>query len=244
MKKKKNIHTKAPVIILVRPQLSQNIGMVARAMMNCGLCELRVISPKEPVITPESIATASGADAILNETKVFDSLASALKDIRFSFATTARVRDMVKVVYTPIKAGEKLNTFLNKKAKVAYIFGPERTGLENEDIVLADALVRIPLNPEHPSLNLAQAVLLIGWSWWQLSQQEEVKLERNVLPAPKEEEMVFLNFLTEKLKKNNYFCWPEKEKRMYQNLTNIFLKAELTSSEIKTLYRVVKFLSD
>lgn len=244
MKKKKNVYTSAPVVILVRPQLSQNIGMVARAMMNCGLGELRVVAPKEPILSEASISTSSGAQLILEEAQVFSDLKDALKDIRFSLATTARVRDMVKTVYTPIKAADKMNSILKKKGKVAYIFGPERTGLENSDLLLSDGLLRIPLNPVHPSLNLAQAVLLVGWSWWHQSQEEQVKLEKNALPAKKEELTVFLEKLEEKLSQKGYFCWPEKTERMHQNLENIFSKSSLTSSEIKTLYRVVKFLSE
>ena len=242
MKIKENKHTNAPVVILVRPQLSQNIGMVARAMMNCGLSELRVVNPREEVVTPESISTSSGAGQILKEAQVFDSLESALSDIQFSLATTARERDMAKRVYTPIKAGKKMNLLLKKKAKIAYIFGPERTGLENEDLLLADGLLRIPLNPVHPSLNLAQAVLLVCWSWWQQNQSEEIKLERGNVPAAKIELTTFLKFLEQTLENKKYFCWPDKEKRMRQNLENIFSKIELTSSEIKTLYRIVKVL--
>ena len=135
MKCKDNIHTKAPVVILVRPQLAQNIGMVARSMMNCGLSELRLVKPKQSHLSDEAVSASSGAQMILKQAEIFNTLEDALADIHYSFATTARVRDMQKPVLNPEKASLKTNSFLKKDKKVAFVFGPERTGLENEDLI-------------------------------------------------------------------------------------------------------------
>lgn len=242
MKHKKNLKIPAPVVILVKPQLAQNIGMVARAMMNCGLSELRLVCPKQSHLSQKALSASSGAQEILEQAQIYSSLSEALSDIKYSFATTARTRDMVKPIYSPEEASIKINSFLKSKQKVALIFGPERTGLENEDIILANALLSVDLNPVHPSLNLAQAVLLIGWCWWNNQKNTPKKIPN---PLAKQSELdKFLIFLENSLRQKNYFQWPDKELRMLNNLNNIFTRNELTSSEIKTLYRVVKTLSD
>ena len=241
MKYKKSIFKPAPVIVLVRPQLAQNIGMVARAMMNCGLVQLRLVQPKQSPLSDEAISASSGAQSILEQAQIYDSLSEALDDVKYSFATTARTRDMVKPIYTPQKASQKINTFLKSKQQVALIFGPERTGLENEDIIKANALLTVDLNPVHPSLNLAQAVLLVGWCWWE-SQNKKTK-DKSAPLANQKELNKFLIFLEDVLNEKGYFCWPDKKQRMVHNMRNIFMRNELTTSEIKTLYRIVKTLS-
>lgn len=243
MKCKDNIHTKAPVVILVRPQLAQNIGMVARSMMNCGLSELRLVKPKQSHLSDEAVSASSGAQMILKQAEIFNTLEDALADIHYSFATTARVRDMQKPVLNPEKASLKTNSFLKKDKKVAFVFGPERTGLENEDLILANAIISVDLNPVHSSLNLAQAVLLIGWSWWQSKNRTEKDKKISSIATQKELDN-FLIFFEKELDKSGYFQWPEKRLRMLQNMRNIFTRNELTSSEIKTLYRMVKKLCE
>lgn len=231
----------SPIIILVRPQLAQNIGMVARAMMNCGLSELRLVAPKQPCLADAAISASSGAQSILEKAKTYKTLPEALNDVQYSFATTARTRDMVKPVYSPQKAAVKINSFLKAKAKVALVFGPERTGLENGDIILSNALLSVDLNPVHPSLNLAQAVLLVGWCWW--NTRFKITEKRVSRMASQSELSNFLIFLENLLRQKRYFQWPDKEERMVHNLRNIFVRNELTASEIKTLYRVIKTLS-
>lgn len=242
MKQKENRQTHSPVVILVRPQLAENMGMVARSMMNCGLSQLRLVCPKQSHLSKKAEAASSGAQMILQQAEVFDSLSEALADIHYSFATTARNRDMVKPVFSPQKASGKVNSFLKKDKKVALVFGPERTGLENEDIVLANAIISVDLNPVHPSLNLAQAVLLVGWSWWQ--SKGKIEKMKITLPATQTELDKFLIFFEKELEKSGYFQWPEKKLRMVHNMRNIFTRNELTSSEIKSLYRMVKKLSE
>ena len=243
MKHKSNSTYQAPIIILVRPQLAQNMGMVARSMMNCGLSQLRLVAPRESHLSSEALSASSGAQIILEQAKVFDTLEDATSDISYLIATTARVRGMNKPVYAPQEAVENINNCLNKNQKVGLLFGPERTGLENSDIIMANALLTIPLNPIHPSLNLAQAVLLVGWIWWQSTLNQEQQNPNSALLAPKKELNLFLNFLLQELEKKNYFRIKNKKEKMEQNLKNIFTKSLLTSAEIKTLYRVVKRLS-
>jgi len=240
MKHKENIKRASPIVILVRPQLPENIGMVARAMMNCGLSELRLVSPNRSYLSEKALSASSGAQEILKQAKVCDSLSDALKDVQYSFSTTARSRDMVKPIYSPQRAAKKINSFLKSKQTVAIIFGPERTGLKNEDIILSNALLSVNLNPVHPSLNLAQAVLLIGWCWWNSQNFKEKKISNQL--ATQAELDNFLIFLETLLREKKYFLWPDKEQRMLNNMRNIFMRNELTNSEIKTLYRIVNTL--
>ena len=242
MKHKANSNIPAPIVILMRPQLAQNIGMVVRAMMNCGLSELRLVAPRENHLSKEALCASSGAQVILEQAKVFDSLEAAVSDIHYLVATTARTRGMNKPVYAPAQAVKAINQYLNKKQKVGLLFGPERTGLENSDIIMANALLTIPLNPIHPSLNLAQAVLLVGWSWWQSFDKKGDEKKSDL--ASKKELNLFLNFLLQQLENKNYFSIKNKKEKMQQNLKNIFTKSLLTSAEIKTLYRVIKRLSE
>ncbi len=157
-----------PVIILVRPQMAENIGAAARAMMNCGLLEMRLVAPRDgwpDKLTNRAYAVASGAEAVLDNLKIFETLADATADLHFTFATTARARYQMREVFTPTSAGQACHEKAAAGQRVGLIFGPERTGLENEDLAFANATITIPLNPEYSSLNLAQAVLLVAWEW-------------------------------------------------------------------------------
>lgn len=234
----------APVVVLMRPQLAENMGMVARAMMNCGLTTLRLVSPRESHMSDKAISAASGAGSILEQAELYTSLDAALADIHFALATTARSREMVKPIYTPDFAQTELISRLGKGQKCAVLFGPERTGLENDDLVMADGLINIPLNPKHTSLNLSQAVLLIGYEWYKRQTQQFCRLETNgALIADKKELNHFLNSLETCLSEKGYFRFPDKEARMKRNLRDIFTRIDLTDAEIKTLYGVLAHLS-
>ena len=244
MKYKKNSNFPAPVVILVRPQMAENMGMVARAMMNCGLSELRVVSPKENPKSKKALAASSGAQVILEQAQVFNTIDEAISDVHYMIATTARVREIEKPVYTPDESVKQLKIKIQKGQKVALLFGPERTGLENKDLIYANAFLTIPLNPIHPSLNLAQAVLLVGWVWWQKNMKKELVSKNKTQYAPQKELGLFLNFLQQRLEEKGYFRWPDKKERMIQNMKNIFIKSNLTSKEIRTLYRIFHQLSE
>ena len=246
MKKIKNTHiNNAPIIILVRPQLAENMGMVARAMMNCMISELRLVQPRDNHLSEKAISAASGAQTSLEEAKVFSSLESALEDIHFTLATSARKRDMTKPVLSPDDGINQLNKFSQSNHKCALLFGAERTGLENSEIVQANAIIEIPLNPNHTSLNLSQAVLLLGYEW--LKQNKPVSNSRletgsSTLATQSEINALFMH-MEEELEQRGYFRFPDKKERMRHNLHNIFLRNNLTSSEVRTLHKIITDLT-
>ena len=230
-----------PVIILVRPQMAENIGMVARAMMNCMLSELRLVTPRENPLCTKAVAASSGAQEILEHAQIYENLSDALADIHFVLATTARPRDMTKPVYHPEKALSLCQQHIQNGEKVAILFGAERTGLENDELVPANGIIEIPLNPKHCSLNLSQAVLLIGYTWFRTtSDWDNTHLAMGgSQPATQAAVQTFLSHLEHELDIRGYFHWPEKRERMQRNLQNIFIRANLTAAEIKTLYGII-----
>lgn len=231
--------SKGPCIILVRPQMAENIGMVARAMMNCALSELRIVKPKENPMCERAVAASSGAQEILEHAVVYETLEDAVADRQFVLATTARPRDMTKPVYHP----EKAMTLCAEKGaqKTAVLFGAERTGLENDELIMADGIIEIPLNPKHCSLNLSQAVLLVGYTWFRLTaDHDNTHLAMGGSEAASKVELeAFLTHLEKVLDQKGYFRLEAKRERMSRNLRNIFARNQLTSAEIKTLHGVV-----
>lgn len=232
----------SPAFILVRPQLAENIGSAARAMMNCALSDMRLVDPDDDHLCSRALATASGADEILYGAKVFKTVEDAVGDLHKVYATTGRARDMIKPVFT---AEGMVNDVKSLNAKCGVLFGPERTGLENDDVALADAIVNIPLNPKHCSLNLAQAVLLVGY---ELFKSTDATLpQRLSMPntelANKEEVGHFMEHLETELEYAGYFRIAEKKPRMMRNLRNILARASLTSQEIRTLHGVLADLT-
>ncbi len=236
--------TQSPVVILMRPQLSENMGMVARAMMNCALSDLRLIAPRENHLSDKAFSASSGAQEILQHATVYENLTDALTDINFLLATTARSRDMTKPVYHPEKAMDLCLEKTMQGMKTGLLFGAERTGLENHELILADGILEIPLNPKHSSLNLAQAVLLTGYTWFSRVQNfDNSRFARGGSePASKAEVALWLESFKKDLDDKGYFHFPDKRERMEHNLENIFTRIDLTQAEIKTLYSVLKIL--
>src|SRR5262245_3470255 len=154
-----------PAIILVRPQLGENIGMAARAMLNCGLSSLRLVKPRDGWPNPKAERAASGADVVLDKARVFDSTADAVADLEHVVATSARNRELAQRIVTARRAASEIRRWIGEGRRVGILFGPERTGLTNDDMVLADTVLSIPLNPQFSSLNVAQAVLLVSYEW-------------------------------------------------------------------------------
>ncbi len=233
-----------PTVILVRPQLAENMGMVARAMMNCALSELRIVAPRDNPLDEKAIAAASGAQSILEEAHIFDSLDEAVADTHIVMATTARPRDMTKPIYNPQHAIEILYQQTTNDIKTAILFGAERTGLENNELICANGIIEIPLNPNHCSLNLSQAVLLVGYEWFKKAHyldNSRYKTGDSSL-ATKQETDAFLSHLETELDKRGYFRFTEKKERMRHNLRNIFTRSPLSSSEVKTLHGVISDL--
>ena len=228
-------------IILVRPQLAENVGTAARAMMNCALDDMRLVDPDEDHLCSRAIAASSGAQEILQKAKVFKTLSEAVADLQKVYATTGRTRDMIKPVFTGQGMANDVLDNCRKNIRCGVLFGPERTGLENEDLAYADAIVNIPLNPKHCSLNLAQAVLLVGYELFRLSDTtpERFVSMPNTEPANKQETEHFFSHLEQELDAADYFKSSEKKPRMMRNLRNIFMRADLTSQDIRTLHGVI-----
>ena len=233
-----------PAIILVRPQLGVNIGTAARAMLNSGLTDLRLVAPREGWPNEHATPAAAGAVALLEQARVFPDVASATADLQRVYATTWRGRELVKWIVTPRQAAQELRGHAALGTRCGVLFGPERTGLENEDLAFAQAIVTVPLNPEFPSLNLAQAVLLVGYEWWLAADATPPRqLERNHSPPVTQGEFDnFMARLFQHLEDCGFFHPPEKREGMRQNLQAAFTRMEPTDQELRTLHGAVKAL--
>lgn len=241
--------TAAPIIILVHPQLVENIGMTARAMANCALEELRIVSPRDPwplgpVHKKRMMAASSGADDILEKARCFETVEEAIKDLNYVYATTSRSHDMVNIIMTPRAAIPDMLSRIGEGQKVGVLFGPERMGLINDYIVLTNAKITIPLNPEFMSLNLAQTVLLIGYEWYQANDKTPpAQLDRGKSrPATREEYLNFYRRLEAALDEAGFFTTEEMRPTMTRSLQNALQRAELTEQEIRTWHGVIKAL--
>jgi tRNA/rRNA methyltransferase len=230
-----------PVVILVRPQLAENIGTTTRAMLNCGLTELRLVAPRENWLDDRAIAASSGADALLRAAVRFDSTEEAIADLHRIYATTGRNRFMVKPVVTPHQAARELREHIGGGLRCGVLFGPERTGLENDDVALADTVITVPLNPDYCSLNLAQSVLLIAYEWYQAGAPAEPKsMTKGATPVALKKDLVGLfEHLERELDACGFFRVDEKRPVMVRNIRNMFGRADLTQQEVRTLHGIV-----
>jgi tRNA/rRNA methyltransferase len=235
----------APVVILVAPQLGENIGAAARAMLNCGLTEMRLVAPRDGWPNEKATANASGAIEVIEGARLFATVEAAIADLTRVYATTARPRDMVKVVETPRFAAAEIRRRLAAGERIGILFGPERTGLLNDDIALADAVISVPLNPSFSSLNLGQAVLLVGYEWFQSADETPPRqlVTNATRPAEKAELLNFFAHLERALDESGFLRNIEKRPSMVRNIRSMFDRAELTEQEIQTLHGIVKELS-
>lgn len=233
--------TEAPAIILVEPQLSENIGTASRAMMNCALTDLRLVKPKPDWLSERALAASSGADSILHSARTFDSTAAAIADLHHVYATTGRDRTMVKPIVTPRKAAADMRSLAGQGRQTGILFGRERTGLENDDVSLAETIITVPLNPAHFSLNLAQAVLLIGYEWFQAADETaEAQLPMgNTRPARREELNNFFERLEHELELCGFLRNAEMKPHMMRNIRAMFLRTNPTEQEVRTLHGIV-----
>jgi tRNA/rRNA methyltransferase len=240
-------HTKpslegGPAIILVRPQLAVNIGMCARAMANFGLSDLRLVSPREGwprtgALKKGAYAAAAGAVHLLEAAKLYDSVEAAIADLNFVWATTARERGQHKRILTPAEAMPESATRIASGEKHGILYGPERTGLDNDDIAIADAVITFPVNPAYASLNLAQAVLLTGYEWMRASTLATAPftlVERSPA-APREMVISFFEYLEDQLDRAGFFRPEGKRPVMQRNLRNIFHRMGLSEQDVRTL---------
>ncbi len=234
-----------PAIILVHPQLGENIGMVARAMANFGLAELRLVNPRDGWPSEKAISAASKADHVIEAAKVYPSLEEAVADLEFVYATTARDRYGYKEVRSPVVAADDLRSRFRIGQKTGILFGRERTGLTNEEIALADELVTFPVNPAFASLNLAQAVLLMSYEWMKsgLASVEDTPFDAlPQRPAKKEELQGLFDHVEETLDARGYFRPAEKKPKLVENLRAILTRPSFTGTEIQVLRGIISCL--
>ena len=233
-----------PCVILCGPQMGENIGACARAMKNCGLDDLRLVDPRDGWPNPAANAMAAHAEDIVEAARVFDNLEAAIADLSFTYATTARARDQVKPVFTARGFATDARVRSGEGQKIGILFGREREGLWNSEVSLSSAMITVPLNPGNTSLNIGQAVLLIGYEWWTAQDQTvDQRLETTeALPASQLKLDNLLGRLIEDLDERGFLAVPEKRNRMIRNIRNIFQRSGLTENEVNTLHGVVSFL--
>jgi tRNA/rRNA methyltransferase len=237
--------TEGPAIILVEPQMGENIGMVARAMANFGLSELRLVNPRDGWPNERAQATASKADHVITRTKVYDTLEEAIADLNFVYATTARERDGFKPVRSPVVAAETLRTKFRAGEGTGILFGRERWGLTNEEVALADEIVTFPVNPAFASLNIAQAVLLMSYEWMKSGMEDLSDVPFQAMEqtqSTKEQLFGFFDQLEEALEARNYFHPPAKKPKMVDNLRAVLSRRAFTEQEISVLRGVISSL--
>jgi tRNA/rRNA methyltransferase len=239
------LEQRGPAIILVEPQLGENIGMVARAMANFGLSELRLVNPRDGWPSDKARAAASRADHVIDGAVLYDDLRSAVADLNFVFATTARERDNFKQVRGPVEAGRALRRRARAGEKTGIMFGRERFGLYNEEVALADEIVTFPVNPEFASLNIAQAVLLMSYEWMKSGLESETDTNfsgPDIQPAEKLHIQGLLDHLEAALEARGYFRPAAKKPKMVDNLRSVLTRPGFTEAEIKVLRGVVASL--
>lgn len=234
-----------PVVILVRPQLADNIGACARAMGNGGLFELRLVTPRDGWPQPNAWRNASGADRILDAATVHPTVADAVADLHHVFATCPRPRHIVKPVLTARGAAVSLREACGRDLRTGILFGPERAGLDNDDMAQADALVRYPLNPEFMSLNLAQAVMVMAYEWWSAADPTPPRtlMTNETRVATKGQLDNFLGHLVDQLDACGFLRNLPKRPGMVRNIRHFFERGEVTEQELRTLHGIVTELA-
>jgi tRNA/rRNA methyltransferase len=241
-----------PIIVLVEPQLGENIGATARVMANFGLARLRLVKPRDGWPNLQARRSASGADRILDEAELYQSVEAAIADCNLVLATTARAHDQAKPVISPQAAAREIAAHLAAAAaegavsdNVAVLYGRERSGLENSEVALADRIVTFPVNPAFASLNLAQAVALLAYEWFKLVSGGELPfaMPRRSAPAGKEQLFAFFAGLERELDRVEFFRPPEKRATMLINLRNIFTRMEPSQQDLQTLHGIVSAIA-
>jgi tRNA/rRNA methyltransferase len=235
---------KQPSIILVKPQMGENIGSAARAMLNFGLENMRVVAARDGWPSQSAVATASGAGRVLDQARHFSSFHDAVGDFNFIFATTARGRDLTKPVYDPKKAMKIAFEKITDGQNVGIIFGPERAGLENTEVVRSNALITVPVNPNFSSINLAQTVLLLSYEWFlatDIYDENSSNTRKTSVASILEIEQLSLQYENE-LEKIGFFFPEEKATSMKSTLRNIWSRLPLTGSDVRAFHGILRHL--
>lgn len=236
-----------PAIILIEPQLGENIGMAARAMLNAGLSDLRLVKPRDGWPNEAAVKASAGAHAVVDGARIFSSTADAVSDLNYVLATTARPRDMVKETVTPKEGAAELRAHVVSGSNTGVLFGRESKGMSNDDIALADKILMVPLSPAFASLNLAQAVLLLSYEWYQAGLGEvsgDLFIHKDTRPATKKELTGLFGHLEDELDACGFLRVSAKRPSMVRNLRNLLQRAQLTEQEVRTLHGVVTCLVD
>ncbi|MCW5689543.1 MAG: TrmJ/YjtD family RNA methyltransferase [Pseudolabrys sp.] len=235
------IEQPGPVVVLVEPQMGENIGAAARAMANFGLGRLRLVKPRQGWPNEKATVMAAGADRILDGAQLYETLEEAVADCSFVVATTARHHDQLKPIIDAQQAAAEMAPRVSAGDTVALVFGRERNGLENHEVGLADRILTLPVNPAFASLNLAQAVIVVAYEWFKLAGSDAVREDapRSSPPVGKQQLGAFFRDIESELEKVEFFRPAEKRETMTINLRNIFTRMELTQQDIRTLHGVV-----
>ena len=234
-----------PTLILVDPQMGENIGATARAMFNFGLTDLRIVRPRDGWPNSRAIANASGATVVIDAVRVFDTVPDAIADLHHVFAATARPRDMVKEVVTPRGAAEQMRANLTNKLRSGVLLGGERAGLSNDDLVSAKTIITIPTNPSFASLNLAQAALLISYEYFVLGDDtpDAFVSDFDTRPATAQEMTGLFEHLERELEVSGFLFPPEKTPTMKRNIRNMLHRANLTEQDVRSLRGMIVSLA-
>jgi tRNA/rRNA methyltransferase len=230
----------APIIVLVRPQLGQNIGKAARAMLNFGLTELRLVAPRDGWPNPEAGPAASGADAVLEQAPVYATTADAIADCNLVFASTVRRRDLVLPVVDPARMAKEIH---QAQGKTAILFGPERSGLETEDVALAGKIVTVPINPKFGSLNLAQAVILLAYEWSRGRPLEQPTFKDAEPPASQSEVDGLIGQVDEALERSGYYFPADRKEVSKLTLRTLLTKPGWSSREVRALRGMIRSIA-
>lgn len=232
----------APTIILIEPQMGENIGAAARAMLNCGLTDLRIVNPRDGWPNERANAMSSGALEKMPPVQVFTSTEAAVADLQCVYATTARPRDMIKPVFTARGAADDIKA--RAEQKTGYLFGPERAGLSNDDVALAHAIVTIPMNPDFSSLNLGQGVLLCAYEWFQAMDGTPPLISSDEdAVAPHGELNELFGRLENELAEGGFFRTQELRPNVMRNLKNMLTRMNMTSQEARTFHGIITTLT-
>lgn len=231
----------APVVVLVRPQLGQNIGKAARAMLNFGMTELRLVGPRDGWPNPDAGPAASGADVVLEQAQVFEAVADAIADCSSVYASTVRRRDLMMPVLSP---EEMAAAIAASPGRSAMLFGPERAGLETDEVALANAIVTVPINPQFGSLNLAQAVILLAYEWSKTTALAQPPIRDAEALAPHGELGSLIAQLEASLQAKNYYHPPERKRATQNTIRSIFTKTGWSSREVKAVRGIIRALTE
>jgi tRNA/rRNA methyltransferase len=245
-KTKSWVERPGPCVILVEPQLADNIGAAARAMANFGLSRLRLVNPRVGWPAERAWVVASGAHRILDNVKVYESVDAAIGDLNYVFATTARAHDQAKPVVDAAAAAQTASEKVAAGESVGLMFGRERNGLENHEVALADAIITLPVNPAFASLNLAQAVVIVAYEWFKLVSGGDLPFDmpRKSDAAPRQQLLAFFENLERELEKVEFFRPPDKRDTMQINLRNIFTRMQPTQQDVRTLHGIITAISE